>query len=213
MVEQTLKLVVLGANGRTGKLVVKAALDRGMDITAVVRSADKKPRNFHNRLHYVVGDPCNAAFLKGILKDQDIVISSLGGRLPTHAATSIYYRSADAIVDATLEMGQKRVLVTSTALLFPPKKLMEKVLRFLVPNVVRSATRMEQILAESDLDWTVARCGFLNDENVSAYRAEAGSLPHNGSSVSRLALAHFLLDAIDRADAHCQAFGVSKLER
>jgi hypothetical protein len=32
--EQTVKLVVLGANGRTGTRVLQAALDRDMDVTA-----------------------------------------------------------------------------------------------------------------------------------------------------------------------------------
>ena len=210
--EPKLKLVVLGANGRTGKLVIEAALEKGMDVTAVVRSANKKPSRSHNRLEYVIGDPCDPRFLTGIMQNQDVVISTSGGRLPTQAATSVYYRSADAIVKAAMDTAQKRVLVTSSALLFLPKTLTERILHVLVPNVLRSATRMERILAESGLDWTVARCGFLNNDQKSAYRAEAGRLPNNGTSISRLALAHFLLDAVKSADAHCQTFGVSKLE-
>ena len=37
-----MKLVVLGANGRTGKLVVQEALEMGETVTAVVRSEAKK---------------------------------------------------------------------------------------------------------------------------------------------------------------------------
>jgi putative NADH-flavin reductase len=115
--EPKLKLVVLGANGRTGKLVIETALEKGVDVTAVVRSANKKLSRSHNRLAYAIGDPCDPRFLTGIMHNQDVVISTLGGRLPQRS-----------------------------------------------------------------------------------------------TSISRLALAHFLLDAVNRADAHCQTFGVSKLE-
>ena len=204
-----MKLVVLGANGRTGKLVLQVALDRGMDVTAVVRSAGKQPCTRHDRLISRVGDPCNPTFLKSVLPGHDVVISALGGRSPTKMATSVYCRSASAIVEAACDTGLNRVLVTSTALLFPPRTLPERILQFVVPNVVRSATRMEEILKESDLNWTFARCGFLNDDEEAKYRAQKDSLPSKGTSVSRLALAHFLVDATENSDARCSVFGVS----
>ena len=54
-----MKLIVLGANGRTGKLVVKAALDRWMHVTAMVRSTNKAPSFDRHRLTTVIGDPCD----------------------------------------------------------------------------------------------------------------------------------------------------------
>jgi putative NADH-flavin reductase len=207
--EQTVKLVVLGANGRTGTRVLQAALDRDMDVTAVVRSASKQPDIRHEKLTVMVGDPCDAAFMKRVFRGQDAVISTLGGRRPTRSATSVYFRSADAIVDAAWDTGLKRVLVTSTALLFPRRRLMDGILRRLVPNVVRSANRMERILRASALDWTSARCGFLNDGDEAEYRAEKEALPDRGTSVSRGALARFLVDAVENPDASRAVFGVS----
>ena len=204
-----MKLVVLGANGRTGKRVLEIALDRGMDVTAVVRSAKRQPKIRHDRLKVMVADPCDAAFLKPVFWGQDAVISTLGGRRPTKVATSVYYRSAEAIVDAARDTGLKRVLVTSTALLFPAPHLMDRLLRMLVPNVVRSAARMEETFRASDLNWTSARCGFLSDGDEPRYRAEKGALPERGSSVSRGALARFLVDAIENPKANRAVFGVS----
>lgn len=109
-----MELVVLGANGGTGKHVLRAALDDGMSVTAVVRSENKLPKIQHPKLKTVVGDPCDPMFLKTVLRDQDALISTLGGRAPTRAATSVYDLSADAIVEAAWETGLKRVLVTST---------------------------------------------------------------------------------------------------
>lgn len=78
-----------------------------------------------------------------------------------------------------------------------------------VPNVVQSATQMESILTKAQVNWTIARCGFLNDFQETSYRAENGILPEEGASVSRLALAQFLVDSIDNPAAHRAVFGVS----
>ena len=204
-----MKLVVLGANGGTGRQVLKAALNDGMEVTAVVRAANKRPQIAHPNLKIVVGDPCDPAFLKTVLRNQDALISTLGGRAPTKAATSVYYRSADAIVEAAWDTGVQRVLVTSTALLFPEQTLLGQILRCLVPNVVRSADRMEQVLKNSPLNWTSARAGFLNDAREANYRAEKGALPKDGTAVPRPALARFLIDALENPETNRAAYGVS----
>lgn len=205
-----MKLVVLGANGRTGKLVLQAALAKDMDVTAVVRSADRAPDLQNARLQVVVGDPCDPVFIASVFRGHDAVISALGGRLPTKAATSVYSRSAYAIVEAASATGLKRVLVTSTALLFPDQTLFGKILRIVVPNVVDSAGRMEDILNRSDLEWTSARAGFLNDVRVAAYRAQRDALPAHGTTVSRLALAQFLIDAVEEPETQGSAYGVAQ---
>lgn len=205
-----MKLVVLGANGGTGRQVLKAALDEGMEVTAVVRADHKRPKFQHPNLKTVVGDPCDPAFLKTVFRGQDALISTLGGRAPTKAATSVYYRSADAIVEAAWESGLKRVLVTSTALLFPEQTLVGQILRYLVPNVVRSADQMEKVLEKSGLVWTSARAGFLNDRNEAAYRAERNALPKDGTALPRRALARFLIDAVENPETRGAAYGVSR---
>lgn len=204
-----MKLVVLGANGRTGKLIVEEALAVGDTVTAVVRSEAKRLPVKHDRLNVVVGDPCNPKFLEKVFEGQDAVISALGGRSPTRSATSVYWRSADAIVEAARTSGLRKIAVTSSALLFPRTSLLDKLLATLVRNVVHSATRMEETLQGTKLDVIVGRCGFLTNSDERRYRAEFGSLPQDGSSVSRLSLARFLVDRIRNASSGPQVYGVS----
>lgn len=206
-----MKLVVLGANGRTGLHVVREALNRGEIVTAVVRSDAKRPALQDDRLSVAIGDPCDPKFLSKVFQDQDAVISTLGGRKPSKKATSVYWKSADAITEAAWETGLKRVVVTSSALLFPTKRLVDRLLTLLVRNVVQSAGRMEQELLASDLNVSIARCGFLTDADETRYRAERGSLPTAGSSVSRKSLAQFLVDTLQEpfSGSGNQIYGVS----
>ena len=204
-----MRLVVLGANGRTGTQVIRRAVDQGDQVTAVVRSEAKRPALEHERLKVVVGNPCDAAFLTDAFRDQDAVISTLGGRAPTKKATSVYHASADAILEATRNNCPRKLVVTSSALLFPPRRLFDRCLAVLARNVVRSATRMEQSLRAAEFDVTIARCGFLVDSEEEEYRALENALPERGSSVSRQSLAHFLVNAATRLGTGHQVYGVS----
>lgn len=204
-----MKLLVLGANGRTGAHVVRLALEDGLDVTAMVRSEAKRPSIQHERFRVFVGDPCDPSILSEALQGQDAAISTLGGRLPTRKATSVYHLSAKSLVEATRDGGPMKLAVTSSALLFQPKRWFEGVLRAIVPNVVRSATRMEQTLRAADLNLVIARCGFLTNADETKYRAREDCLPEGGSSVSRQSLARFLIDAVGESRKGCHVFGVS----
>lgn len=207
--ELEMQLVILGANGRTGRLVTRLSLDRGHAVTTVVRNVSRQPDIRHPRLSYVVGDPCDPSFLTGVFRDHDAVISTLGGRLPTKSATAVYPRSARAIAQAAHNTGVRRIVVTSTALLFPSNRMFDRILKAGVRNVVQSATRMEEILSAADLDLTIARCGFLTNAREKRYRASGDALPENGSSVSRAGLAHFLMDCVEGSFRDCRVYGIS----
>ena len=205
-----MKLVVLGANGRTGRLVVREALAEGAMVTAVVRRKASRLAIRHERLNIVVGDVCDAKMLARAFAGQDAVISALGGRSPTKKAMSIYWKSADAIAEAARVVGLKRVVVTSSALLFRCEGRFDRILAALARNVVSSAACMEETLRRADLNVAFARCGFLTNTDEPRYRAERDRLPARGSSVSRLGLARFLVDAIGDAATGDQIHGVSR---
>lgn len=185
-------MLLLGANGRTGRIVLNRALDAGDTVTALVRDEDRLADVTHSRLNVHVGNVCDSSDLKEILPGHDLVISTLGPRTPTKAACSIYSESAIAIVEAMQECGVKRLLVTSTALLFPSDKLFDRFLRFVARHNARNAGLMEEAICASNLEWTIARVGFLNDKNLMDFRLAEGAFP-NGGSISRAAVADFLL--------------------
>ena len=70
------KILVLGATGGTGRLIVSQALERGHEVTALVRSPEKASKLNGARL--VVGDVRDEKALREALKGQDAVVSALG---------------------------------------------------------------------------------------------------------------------------------------
>lgn len=192
----TRRILLLGANGRTGRLVLAGALDAGHDVTAVVRSPDRLADVQHERLVVRVGDACDADFLEAIAPGHDAIVSTLGPRWPTRAAAAVYVESGDAIATAAWAAGIDRVLLTSSALLFPSTAWSTRVLRILVRPIVDGAREMEQQVTSCDVGWTIARTSFLTDDADLDLRVGVETLPEQPRAVSRAAVAGFLLDEL-----------------
>jgi len=189
---------------------MQLALAAGDSVTALVRSADSLSDMSHERLTIEVGNVRDPAFLTSILPGHDAVVSTVGPRSPTKSACTIYTDAANAIVEAMEATGLRRVLVTSTALLFPPTKLMDRFIRVIAKNNFRAAGEMEARIRGADLDWTFARSGFLNDDEATTYLKAEGSMPEAFGSISRSALATFLFDALKTNEHIGKVVGLSK---
>lgn len=194
----SLHILLLGANGRTGRQLLERALAAGDSVTALVRGPDRLADVAHARLDVRVGDPCDSSVLAALLPGHDLVVSVLGPRWPSRRAAAVYPRSAAALVEAMEGSGVDRLLVTSSALLFRGGGVRDAMLRFLVPAIVDGAQRMEDRIRASSLDWTIARTGFLNDADDLAYRLGEDALPEGPGAVSRVAVASFLHDEARR---------------
>lgn len=184
----SMKSLVLGANGRTGRQFINQALAGGDHVTALVRSADRLSDRQHARLDVRVGNPCDPEFLATVMAGHDVVVSALGPRVPTTFAAAIYSDSAAAILQAMQSTGVTRLLVTSSALLFPDQDLFGRVMKLAVPRIVNAAGRMEALIQDSNLEWTIARTGFLTDDQAGTFRTS----DREGGTISRAGLAHFL---------------------
>ena len=73
---------------------------------------------------------------------------------------------------------------------------------------------MEDILADSGLDWTAVRPPRLTSKPLTGtYRTAAGQNVRGGWLVSRADVAHFMLQALDRPETIGQAIGIARLAR
>lgn len=102
----------------------------------------------------------------------------------------------------------RRLLVTSTGLLFPSNKLRDRILRMVARHNVRQAGLMEETIRAADIDWTIARVGVLDDKSALDFRLAEGAFP-NGGSISRASVAHFLLAEAKQSDHRRQVVGLS----
>ncbi|TMF96371.1 MAG: SDR family oxidoreductase [Chloroflexi bacterium] len=153
-----MNFVVLGATGRTGRLVVEQAIAAGHTVTALVRSPEKLTTGNSN-LRVISGEATDASAVSRALKGADAVISTLGGK------GSLIADSTQAIVTAARAAGVSRVVVLSSWVV--ERSQMDVMTRFLtgitMGPVIRDKSAGEHVLRQSDLEWTIVYPSLLTD--------------------------------------------------
>lgn len=194
------KLLVLGATGVTGQHIVRQALARGYDVTAVVRSVEKVKDIKGAR--WIVGDVLDPSVLRQALIDRDVVISALGTGASPFREVSFLSTSTRALVDAMKAQRVPRLIcITGIGagdsaghggfafdnLIFP----------LLLRKVYADKNRQEQIVRGSGLEWVVVRPAILNNKTErGAVRALTNLSGFHGGTISRADVANFVLDQV-----------------
>ena len=104
--------------------------------------------------------------------------------------------------------GVKRLIVLSAAAHFPG--LLSGIASFIMRNHMRDSRAMEAIVQATGLDWTIARPPRLTQEDYVTYRSRENAAPRMGFSVSRKAVAAFMLEAIEQKKHFHQIVGIAK---
>ena len=194
-----MNIALIGATGRTGRLVRAELLRRGHTITALVRD----PATLTNpdpSMRVVVGSSTDPAAIAELLDGAHAVVSALG---PTAKEADLHTRTARLLVQAMPTTGLTRFIGVSGAGMDIPgdvkgtrDRIISAMVRTLGGAVARDKPAEYQVLADSDLDWTLARAPRLLDAPATG---RIGHHPHTPGhwSIPRADLATFLVDVLD----------------
>ncbi|WP_051837165.1 NAD(P)-dependent oxidoreductase [Streptomyces sp. NRRL WC-3742] len=167
-----MKIAVVGATGRTGRLVVDLALAAGHTVTAVARDPAKVPAFTHGTPLTARADVGRPGSLHEALAGQDAVVAALGtaGR----GATTVFSDGARELTAACASGGARHLVAMSSAgldtsrLPFAQRLVTTLVVDRLYREIHHDLARMEALLAKSDTPWTVVRVPMLKDGPASA---------------------------------------------
>ena len=195
-----MKIVVFGASGHIGQLVVNRALENGHKVTAFVRnptSLSIKDKNFS----LCIGDITNYAQVAEAIKGNDAVISTVGNstRSVVFKSHSIISEGVKNIVKAMKEQKVNRLLFISSFGLneniFLPQKIF---IRTILKNIFADMPQQEKSISQSGLDYTIVRPARLTDETtVGEYKAAEELYIGPFSHISRSAVADFLIKELE----------------
>jgi putative NADH-flavin reductase len=104
-----MKVLVIGAAGKSGEALVNEALAAGHKVTAFVRGTSQYKKE---NVRVVAGDVLDAAAVDVAVAGQDAVIDALGGKTPWKV-TTMETNAAHNIVDAMRRNGVRRLLKIS----------------------------------------------------------------------------------------------------
>jgi putative NADH-flavin reductase len=205
-----MRILVLGATGRTGREVVDLALARGHVVTAYVRSPQKLTRRGQG-LVVERGDALDVDRLAEALVGQGAVLSALG--LPPKQAlrpSTFMAESMASTVAAMRRAEVHRLVAVSAAVLFPLHGAFYAFFRWMLQHHARDLAAMESVIQATDLDWTIARPPRLVVGPEARSRFEVNGLPAGGRAISYRSVAAFLLDCVEGHQHTREIVGLSR---
>lgn len=199
-----MKIVVIGATRGTGKHVVDQALERGHEVTVLVRDPSKLQAQ--KTLRVIQGDGRNLADVEKAVQGQDAVITCIGAS-QMKTAEFLVSTSARPLVEAMKKHGVKRLLLLSTAgagdsegamkWVFPVLRLLA---RPVYQTIFEDKNRAEELIAATELDWTFVRPPRLTDGPKTGHYQTKPSKGGGGfEKISRADLATFMLDEAEKS--------------
>jgi uncharacterized protein YbjT (DUF2867 family) len=211
-----MKLTVVAATGRVGRLVLDQAVAAGHDVTAVAR----RPQGLPPGVRTVTADlsapdrPTLLATLTDALAGADAVISGLGPR--TRADAGVVEPGTRLLLEAAEAAGVRRFSMVSAAPIgttpsparpHPPRvdpgddvltgRVLMPVIKRVFRHVYTDLARAEDLVLASDRDWTIVRPPRLTDGPATGtYRTSTVANLPRGRTVSRADVADLMLRAV-----------------
>lgn len=195
------RLLILGANGPTGRQTVHQALDRGLQVHALTRHPETFPiRN--ERLTVIAGDATDPDTIDAAVAACDVVINTIGAKF-TRQPVEVYSVSTTLLIDAMQRHSRRRLLVVTSSGVQPSHlqqglmdKLSYKIMRqYFGRTVYDDMQKMEDLVSASDLDWTIVHPPGLTNDPGAGYEVAENEI--TGSFCARQDLAEMMLDQLD----------------
>lgn len=195
-----MKILVLGATGATGRLIVAKAIAEGHNVVALVRSKVKAKDLTGAEL--VEGDARDTAALTRAIAGCDGVVSSLGTAMSPFREVTLLSTATRALV-GVMEQQNIRRLVCITGLgagdsrghggFFFDRLLLPLMLR----KVYEDKNRQEDAIRASTLDWTIVRPMVLNDRPArGGIKALTDLSGVHGGTIARADVADFVVQQL-----------------
>jgi uncharacterized protein YbjT (DUF2867 family) len=193
-----MKVLVLGATGGTGRLIVRDAVAKGHSVVALVRS--KASANLPDA-RMIEGDARDEATLARAMDGCDTVVSALG--------TGIGFRKVDlltvathALVTAMMRNGVRRLVCVSALGVGDSRGhggfVFDRLfLPLLLSQAYKDKERQEAAVRASALDWVLVRPAMLTDDPArGSARAFTDLAGVKGGKIARADVARFVVEQL-----------------
>jgi len=195
-----MKLLVLGATGGTGRLIVRDALEKGHSVVALARSKASAPDLLGADI--IEGDARDASALMRALDGCDAVVSSLGTGVSLFSEVTLLTEATHALIPAMKRSGVRRLVCISALGVGNSRGHGGFVFdRLFMPLLLRHAYkdkgRQEAAIRASSLDWVIVRPAMLtNDPARGSLKAMVDLAGVNGGKIARADVARFVVEQL-----------------
>ena len=204
-----MKLAVIGANGKAGRLIVQEAIDRGHEVTAIVRNRNKLDVNVR------VLEKDIQSLKSEDLKDFDVLINAMGAGTQDPI---IYQDATKHMIEVLLDLPKLRYLVVGGAgSLFTDATMAyalyetEQFPKVIYPTAMNMAKALE-LLRASQIQWTFFSPAIQFDpkgRRTGAYKLGSEWVILNQAQESYISYPDYviaLLDEVENPQFICKRF-------
>jgi putative NADH-flavin reductase len=205
-----MRILILGATGRTGKHLLQQALQRSYTVNALVRDKNKTPM-LDPHLTIFEGTPLNEEVLGNAMKDCDAVLSALNVSRNSDwpwsglgSPKDFLSQTMKNIIELAPKHGIDRIIFTSAWGVAETKKDVPAWFRWFINNSnvkypYADHERQEQLISHSSLRWTSARLAGLTDsKKKKEIIVSLNNRPKPKLTISRSDAARFILDELEQ---------------
>lgn len=196
----TMKLSIIGASGHTGQCLVEQALAQGHQVSVLQHQSNnfgKKVRP--KQIRIVSGSVLDFFSVEEVVRGSDAVLCALGTTL-NHTENHVLSEGTRNIVDAMQRLGVRRLVCESS---FGVGDSVQQTgwffhyvfLPLFLKHIFADKLKQEQIVRDSELQWTIVRPAALtNNKARGHYRTASEQETHfRGKKIARADVADFML--------------------
>jgi putative NADH-flavin reductase len=167
-----MKVIIFGATGFSGQAILAEAIKQDHEVTVLVRDSSKVKIN-HNNLRIVEGNVLDSQKVAFVIQNQEAVIQCLGvGGKGDGKPTTFISDATKIIVDEMQKQNIKRLIALSNvgagnSIAFQPWFFTKIILTYFMKwlkVIIDDKNRMEPIIMNSNLNWTIVRCPNIVDK-------------------------------------------------
>jgi putative NADH-flavin reductase len=205
-----MKILLLGATGRTGRYLLQESLDRGHIVHVLVRDKSKL-KITHTNLTVYEGTPLDKAVLNTAMTGCDAILSALNIsrcndwpwsnlRTPKDFLSSVM----KVIIELAPQHGIQRIVFTSAWGVAETRTDIPGWFRWFIEhsNILypyEDHARQEDLLKQTSLEWTAIRAvGLINSKRKKTIIVSFNNTPRPRLTIGRRSLAAFMLDVLEK---------------
>lgn len=198
----TMTITVFGASGAIGRLLIKQALDKGLNVRAFVRNPSKFDLT-HQNLVVIQGELRDFDKIRQAVSGVDAVISTLGPPLKRTYKDFSILEGHKNIVKSMEHENIKRFITIATPSVKSTEdkpalitKMPSIMARLFFPSAYKEIVQVGLVVQASQLDWTIVRFIAPNNKIQSGKIKVSYGDTKLGFGISRADIADFVVNQI-----------------
>ena len=199
-----MKIIILGAAGAIAQHVTEFLItNKNIELTLLARNTNHIKQFANAQTKIIEGDVLNEKQLNDAIAGKDIVYANLAGAVD---------KMADHIVKALEKNKVNRLIFVTSLGIYNevPGKFGEWNNR-MIGSILKTYSKAAEIIEASNLDYTIVRPAWLQDEDEVDYETTHKPEPFKGTEVSRKSVGAYIADIIQHSTKDIRAsVGINK---